>query len=379
MTDNLVFVETEKGIKNFFFLSDLNSTFEINPLFEKIIKFYKPYIVVRKELVFKLNKFTKDVYDTFKVDKETYVFDSLFIPYRIPNLKKESLLQCKGKNVGIFIKNGIIKAPFCFEDYGNLDVKEVEGVYIENFYDLPSSVFDFVETVLRFDREYKKVGKNVYIKKGEKFGYFFFDTVEGPIVMENLSEVLHPVTLKGPVFIGNDVKLFRAFIKNSFIKDVVRLGGEVDSTIFYGFSNKAHEGYIGNSVIGKWVNLGALTTTSDLKNTYSEVRIFLENGRVMNTGKIKVGSFISDHVQTGIGTLLSTGTVVMSFVNLYGGLNFKGLIEPFTWWGDDVRTEYKLEKAIEVARKMMERRNVKMEDEYIELIKNFYKKFKNKK
>lgn len=379
MRYNLVFVETEKGINNFFFLSDLNSTFEINPVFEKIIKFYNPYVVVRKELVFKLKKFTNNVYDTFKVDRETFVFDSLFIPYKIPNLKRETLLHYNGKVVGIFIKNGIIKAPFRFESSENLDVKEIEGVYIENFFDLPSLVLNLVEALLRFDNGYKKVDKNIFVKGKVRLKHFFFDTSDGPIVIEKLGEVLPPVTLKGPLFIGTEVNLYRTFIKNSFIKDVVKVGGEVDSTIFYGYSNKAHEGYVGNSVIGKWVNLGALTTTSDLKNTYSEVRIFLENGRVMNTGKIKVGSFISDHVQTGIGTLLSTGTVVMSFVNLYGGLNFKGLIEPFTWWGDDVRTEYKLEKAIEVARKMMERRNVKMEDEYIELIKNFYKKFKNKK
>ncbi len=376
MTGKILFVETEKQIKNFFFLTDINSTFELNPLFEKIIKYYNPAIVVRKELIFKLKKYTSNVYNSIEIKENSFVFDALFIPFKITDLKKEALLENNGEIVGAFIKSGVINAPFDFEKYKNLDVKNVEGIYIDSFYELPYLIPEIVEMVLKFDKGFKKIKKNLYLKKGEIKKGVFIDTEEGPIIIEEIKNILPPVTLKGPLYIGKDVHLNRSFIKNSFLKDVLRLGGEIDSSIFYGFSNKAHEGYVGHSVIGKWVNLGALTTTSDLKNTYSEIRVNIREDQKINTKKIKLGSFIGDHVQTGIGTLLSTGTVIMPFCNLYGGLNFKGFIKPFTWWGDDIRTEYNLQKAIEVAGKMMDRRNIKMEEEYVELIKNMYRKYR---
>lgn len=345
-------------------------------MFEKIIKYYNPAIVVRKELIFKLKKYTSNVYNSIEIKENSFVFDALFIPFKITDLKKEALLENNGEIVGAFIKSGVINAPFDFEKYKNLDVKNVEGIYIDSFYELPYLIPEIVEMVLKFDKGFKKIKKNLYLKKGEIKKGVFIDTEEGPIIIEEIKSILPPVTLKGPLYIGKDVHLNRSFIKNSFLKDVLRLGGEIDSSIFYGFSNKAHEGYVGHSVIGKWVNLGALTTTSDLKNTYSEIRVNIREDQKINTKKIKLGSFIGDHVQTGIGTLLSTGTVIMPFCNLYGGLNFKGFIKPFTWWGDDIRTEYNLQKAIEVAGKMMDRRNIKMEEEYVELIKNMYRKYR---
>lgn len=377
MTGKIFFVETEEQIKNFFFLTDLNSSFELNPLFEKIIKYYKPAVIVRKELIFKLKKYTPSVYNSFEIKKDAFIFDALFIPFEIPDLKKEVLLENKGKIVGVFLKSGKVEVPFNFDKYKNLDVKNVKGLYIENFFELPYLILEIVESVLKFDRVFKKIKKNFYLKKGKIERGIFIDTDEGPVIIEELKEISPPVTLKGPLYIGKDVHLKRTFIENSFLKDVLRLGGEIGSSFFYGFSNKAHEGYVGHSVIGKWVNLGALTTTSDLKNTYSEIKVNIRKEEKINTKKIKLGVFIGDHVQTGIGTLLSTGTVIMPFCNLYGGLNFKGFIKPFTWWGDDIKTEYKLEKAIEVAKKMMERRNLKIEEEYTELIRSMYRKYKS--
>ncbi len=373
---NIIFIETKKGIKNFFFLTELNSTFELNPLYKILIKKLKPKVVVRKELIFKLKNITPYISDRAIIKKETFVFDSLFIPFEFPSLKKEKLLTNKGKIIGVFLKRGEIKAPFDFEKFKNLEAKEIKGIFIETFHEIPYLIGELVECVLRFDKNFKKVRKNFYIKKGKIPNGIYINTEDGPILIEEFAKIMSPVTLKGPLYIGKDVHLLRTFVKDSFLMDVLRLGGEIDSSLFYGYSNKAHEGYIGHSIIGKWVNLGALTTTSDLKNTYSEIRVHISPQKRIGTGKIKIGAFISDHVQTGIGTLLSSGTVIMPFCNLYGGLLFKGFIEPFTWWGPDEKEDYNLLKAIEVAEKMMKRRKIKMEKEYKELIKKYYKKNK---
>ncbi len=370
---DIIFIETKEGIKNFFFLTELNSTFELNPLHKILIKKFRPKIVVRKELLFKLKSITPYVSDKLSIKKETFIFDSLFIPFELPSLKKEKILVNKGKIVGLFLKKGEIKAPFGFEKFKKFETQEIKGIFIGNFYEIPYLIGELVEAVLRFDRNFKKSGRNLYIKKGKLPKGVYINTEDGPVVIEELKKILPPVTLKGPLYIGNDVHLFRTFIKESFLMDVLRLGGEIDTSLFYGYSNKAHEGYVGHSVVGKWVNLGALTTTSDLKNTYSEIRIYISKNKRINTGKIKLGAFISDHVQTGIGTLLSSGTVIMPFCNLYGGLLFKNFIEPFTWWGPEGKEEYNPSKAIEVAEKMMKRRNMEMEEEYKRLIKKFYK------
>lgn len=374
---NIIFIETKRGIEKFFFLSELNSTFELNPLASFLIKKLKPKVVIRKELIFKLKKITPRVSDRASIESETFVFDSLFIPFEFPFLKEEKILTNKGKTVGVFLKRGEVKAPFDFEKFKNLDEKEIKGIFIETFYEIPYLIGEFIESILKFDKNFKRIRKNLYIKKGKIPKGTYIDTEDGPVLIEEFSKIMPPVTLKGPLYIGKEVHLFRAFIKNSFLMDVLRLGGEIDSTLFYGYSNKSHEGYVGHSVIGKWVNLGALTAVSDLKNTYSEIRVYISEKEKIGTGKIKIGAFISDHVQTGIGTLLSSGTLIMPFSNLYGGLLFKEFIEPFTWWGPDGKKEYNLSKAIEVAEKMMGRRKIKMEEEYKELIKNYYKKCKN--
>ncbi len=367
----IIFIESQKSIKNFYFLTFLNSVFEINPLFEFIYKEFKPLLVARRKLLFKLKNRGYSISDEILLKENTYIFDALFIPFSVPSVKTETLFVNKGKIVGILLKKGKLKAPFDFEKYKNFDAKEIEGIYIESFYNLPDLIGNFVEYILRTQKVYKKLKKGLYLKRGRVKKGIYIDTSDGPVIIEELKKINPPVTLVGPLYIGKDVHLFRSFIKKSFLKDILRLGGEIDSSVFFGYSNKAHEGYIGHSIIGKWVNLGALTTTSDLKNTYSEIKAYVGN-RKINTGKIKFGVLICDHVQTGIGTLLSSGTVVSSFCNLYGGIFFSKFIEPFTWWGPEGKKIYKLEKAIEVAKKMMKRRNIKMDEDYKKLIVEYY-------
>jgi len=154
------------------------------------------------------------------------------------------------------------------------------------------------------------------------------DAREGPIVIDDGAEISPFSYLKGPLYIGKDARIDDARIGDSVIGRACRIGGEVENSFFGDFSNKHHEGFVGHSIIGQWVNLGALTTTSDLKNNYGEIRLnvpedFTPSGAPRlterRTGRIKFGAIAGDCVKTAIGTMLNTGTVLDAGANLFGG------------------------------------------------------------
>jgi UDP-N-acetylglucosamine diphosphorylase/glucosamine-1-phosphate N-acetyltransferase len=141
------------------------------------------------------------------------------------------------------------------------------------------------------------------------------DTRQGPVLIDRDATVQAFSRLDGPCYVGPRTQLLAARVKNASFGPECRIGGEVESTIVQGYSNKAHEGFLGHSYLGEWVNLGAGTFTSDLRTDYGPVRMTIA-GRVVDTGLIKVGAFFGDHVKTGIGTLLNTGSTVGPFALL---------------------------------------------------------------
>jgi UDP-N-acetylglucosamine diphosphorylase/glucosamine-1-phosphate N-acetyltransferase len=146
--------------------------------------------------------------------------------------------------------------------------------------------------------------------------YTVFDTTNGPITVE-AGVVVQPFTrVEGPCFLGKDTQLFRANLRGGVtIGPNCRIGGEVEHAIVHGFSNKYHEGFLGHAYIGEWVNLGAITSNSDLRNDYGEVFVPLA-GDPVPTGQAKVGCFLGDHTRTGLGSLINTGTAVGVMCNL---------------------------------------------------------------
>ena len=183
------------------------------------------------------------------------------------------------------------------------------------------------------------------------------DASNGPIVVER-DAVLEPHTyVVGPAWIGAGTHVLGGKLGGGVaLGPVCRVAGEIEETIFQGYGNKRHHGFVGHSVIGQWVNLGALTTTSDLKNNYGPVRVSIA-GASHDTGESKVGSFVGDHVKTGIGTLLTTGAVIGPASNLFGGgtLSPKELPE-FSWWDGTGSTRYDIEKFVRTARVVCSRR-----------------------
>ena len=182
------------------------------------------------------------------------------------------------------------------------------------------------------------------------------DARNGPIAIAARAVIESHSRIVGPCAIGEGTQILGGVVGGSTIGPECRLAGEVEASIWQGFANKRHHGFVGHSVIGEWVNLGALTTTSDLKNNYGPVRVTID-GREFDSGNPKVGSIVGGHVKTGIGTLLPTGAVVGTGANLFGGGRFAPKsIASFAWWDGEGSLVHDLEKFLATARIAIARR-----------------------
>lgn len=187
----------------------------------------------------------------------------------------------------------------------------------------------------------------------------FLDTREGPIRLGEGTEVRTGTRLSGPAAIGARSRLLGGSFERIVAGPYSYLQGEMADCVVLGYTNKAHQGYIGHAYIGKWVNLGALTTNSDLKNNYRPVRVWTPAG-MLDSGSLKVGCFLGDHVKTGIGLMLGTGTVVGAGSNLYGTAMPPRYVEPFSWGEGADLGEYRLAEFLDTAERSMARRGVEL-------------------
>jgi UDP-N-acetylglucosamine diphosphorylase/glucosamine-1-phosphate N-acetyltransferase len=210
------------------------------------------------------------------------------------------------------------------------------------------------------------LGKGSVVKPGA-----VLDAEEGPIIVEGDVTIGSNAVIEGPVFIGRGsvIKAGARIHGGTTIGEVCKVGGEVEASILQSYSNKQHDGYLGHSYLGSWVNIGADTNTSDLKNTYGSVQVSL-GGRKVDTGLQFVGLFMGDHSKTGINVMFDTGTVAGVSCNVYGaGLPPKSL--PSFSWGNAAGkfSVYELERSIETAKRVMMRRNVKWTQSYEQLFR----------
>jgi len=186
------------------------------------------------------------------------------------------------------------------------------------------------------------------------------DTRPGPIHLAAGVRIRSFTTLVGPAFIGPGSLLVGGVIEAVSCGPVCRLRGEISSSVILGYTNKAHDGYLGHSLVGRWVNLGAFTTNSDLKNNYGSIRVPRGPESEVDTGRIKVGVFLGDHVKTGIGTLMGAGTVVGAGSNVFGGGITPRWLPPFSWAGPQGTTPWLLDPFLETASRAMSRREVNL-------------------
>ncbi|MBD3336998.1 MAG: hypothetical protein GF355_15905 [Candidatus Eisenbacteria bacterium] len=190
------------------------------------------------------------------------------------------------------------------------------------------------------------------------------DTGQGPVVLEAGCQVMPHTWVRGPVWAGPGCLLLGDRIGGGVVAGPeCRLHGEIVESVVLGYSNKAHAGYVGNSYLAEWVNLGAMTTTSNLKNTYGVVRI-MEEGRQVSSDRLKLGAILGDHVKTAIGTLLTTGCVAGVAAHVFGGAGLSPKAVPsFAWGVGPDAGRYDLERFLRVVRTVLERRGQELSPE----------------
>ena len=198
------------------------------------------------------------------------------------------------------------------------------------------------------------IGPEARVKPGA-----VLDAEDGPIYIADRVVIEPGAVLTGPCYVGPQsiIRAGAVIRGGTSIGPVCKIGGEIEGSIVHSHSNKQHDGFLGHSYVGQWVNLGADTITSDLKNTYGTIRVSI-NGVGVETGRRFVGATIGDHAKTGIGTILPTGAVVGLAANIFTSGSAPKFVPSFCWLTDSELTHFRLERAIDIARLVMARRDV---------------------
>ena len=207
---------------------------------------------------------------------------------------------------------------------------------------------------------------SIYLEEGAILSSCTLNTNEGPIYISKGAEVMEGALIRGPFALCENavVKMGAKIYGATTIGPFCKVGGELSNVIFQSYSNKGHDGFLGNSYIGEWCNLGANTNVSNLKNNYDSVRSYcFEKKEEVNTGLQFLGLFMGDHSKTGINSMFNTGAVVGVSCNLYGAGFFPKHTHSFSWGEPNALEPFRIEKALEYANKMMERRSEELSAE----------------
>lgn len=216
---------------------------------------------------------------------------------------------------------------------------------------------------------------NIYIHKTARLEQAFIDATSGPVYIGKNAHIMQGSMIRGPVAICENsvIKMGAKIYEDTTIGPYCKVGGEISNSIFTSYSSKAHDGYIGNSVIGSWCNLGADTNCSNLKNNYKNVKVWsYETESFIDTGLQFCGLFMGDHSKTGINTMLNTGTVIGVASNIFGPGFPRTYIPSFSWGGSQGLTDHSVEKALETADIVMKRRNLELTEKHQEILKHIY-------
>ncbi len=206
---------------------------------------------------------------------------------------------------------------------------------------------------------------NVFLEEGAQVQCAIINAQSGPVYIGKNAHVMEGAVLRGPVAVGDHstIKMGATLYGPTLIGPNCKVGGELKEVVMFGNSNKAHDGFLGNSVLGEWCNLGAGTTVSNLKNNYSNVRAWdYQTRSIQDTELLFLGLIMGDHSKTGIQTMLNTGTVVGVAANIFGAGYPPKFIPSFSWGGANGLETHRVDDAIETARKVMARRNIELSD-----------------
>lgn len=205
--------------------------------------------------------------------------------------------------------------------------------------------------------------ENIFVEEGFSGEFFTINAAKGPVYLGKDSMIMEGSVIRGPFALGENsiIKMSAKIYGPTTIGPFCKAGGEINNCVLQAYSNKGHDGFLGNAVIGEWCNFGADTNNSNLKNNYSDVKIWnYPANRFSNTGLQFCGLFMGDHSKCGINTMFNTGTVVGVSANIFGAGFPRNFIPSFTWGGAQGMTVYKIEKAFETMELVMQRRDISL-------------------
>jgi UDP-N-acetylglucosamine diphosphorylase/glucosamine-1-phosphate N-acetyltransferase len=283
--------------------------------------------------------------------------------------------RCQGRVAAVRVRDAIPRESL--EAADSLDAiaagaaVDVEGWWVEAVWDVVQHLgamlgSDIPALAARLDLEPATAlaplgAHQVYLEPDVRIEpYVVLDASAGPILVRRGAALRAFTRLAGPCVIGERSVVKGGIVTGSSIGEDCRVHGEVSTTVFTGHANKAHDGFIGHSVLGRWVNLGASTVNSNLKNTYGRVSLWTPHG-MRETGLQFLGTMFGDHAKTAIGTRLTTGCVIGAGANVFGGETTPKMVPPFAW-GTETGETFALEGFLRSAERMMARRHVVLSD-----------------
>ncbi|HEY3133570.1 MAG TPA: putative sugar nucleotidyl transferase [Gemmatimonadaceae bacterium] len=305
-------------------------------------------------------------------------------------LDRFDLLMCEGAACAVRLARALPVSQFAdgSVDIGSIQTslggRKIAGRWINEVWDYVSTLTDqLMEDIPHLATALEATAKTsattigehgVFVEEGAEIGpQVVLNASAGPILIRR-GAVIAPFThLIGPIAVGRAAQILGDRVAASSIGDNCKVRGEFSNSIVLGHSNKGHAGFIGHSYLGRWVNLGALTTTSNLKNTYGLVQLWTPSG-VRSTGQQFLGTLFGDHVKTGIGTMLSTGTIIGTGANVFGSAMPPKVVPPFAWGEGEPYDTYDVTKFIAVAERAMLRRHVELGDKARKHLKEAHKR-----
>ncbi len=300
----------------------------------------------------------------------------------LPNTEVVELIKNLSDNQALFKGEDVI-AFFAKEgeevsDFSNFEAIEFEGdiLKIEHTWDIFSKNGEAIEedfNLITNGRKSEPIPatvktlnpENIFIEKGAKLNFVTLNASSGPIYIGRDAEIMEGTVVRGPLALCNNstLKLATKIYGPTTVGPHSKVGGEVNNSVIFGYSNKGHDGFLGNSVLGEWCNIGADSNNSNLKNNYAEVRLWnYQTGGFAKTGLQFCGLMMGDHSKCGINTMFNTGTVVGVSSNIFGSGFPRNFVPSFSWGGSKGFVTYKTNKAFEVAKVVMGRRNEEFTD-----------------
>lgn len=324
--------------------------------------------------------------------EENIMINASYLPNRelaemVKNLKEDQALFSGEDVIAFFAKD--TQEEIDFEDYESLEFND-DLITIENTWDIFSkngaAIQEDFELLTR-DRTSQAIPQSVnvigaeriFIEEGASMEFVTLNATNGPIYIGKNAEVMENSVIRGPFALceGATVKLAAKIYGPTTVGPYSKVGGEINNSVIFGYSNKGHDGFLGNSVLGEWCNIGADSNNSNLKNNYAEVRLWNYNTEgFARTGLQFCGLMMGDHSKCGINTMFNTGTVVGVSANIFGSGFPRNFVPSFSWGGSNGFTTYLTKKAFEVAKVVMARRNEEFTDIDADIMQHIFEETK---